>query len=77
MLAQRGGGVLDVAVDGEVDQILELVLAEASADEAKLEGRLLAAFAEVAFVEGEAQVAVFEDEVLTGVVVAATCLVHD
>ena len=74
MFAERRGGVGDLAVDGEVDEVLELLLAEAPADEAELQRRLLAALGEVALVEGEAQLAVFEDEVLAGVVVSAARL---
>ena len=62
---------MDLAVDREVDEVFELVLAQPAADEAELQRRLLAALGEVRFVEGEAQLAVFEDEVLTRVVVSA------
>src|SRR3954447_1483508 len=72
VLAEGGGRVLDLAVDGEVDQILQLLLLEAAADEAQFEGRLLAALGEVALVEGEAELAVLENEVLARVVVAAS-----
>ena len=34
---------MDLAVDGEVDEVFELLLAEAAADEPELERRLLAA----------------------------------
>jgi hypothetical protein len=77
VFAQGGGGVLDVAVDGEVDEVFELVLAQAPADEAELQRGLLAALGEVGFVEGEAQLTVFENEVLTRVVVSAARLFHD
>src|SRR5919197_1482613 len=53
------------------------VLVEADDDGAELQRRLFAALAEVALVEREAQLAVFEDEVLSGVVVAAACRIHD
>ncbi len=76
VLAQLRGGVGDLAVDREVDQVLELGLAEPAADEAELHRRLLAALLEVALVEGEPELAVFEDEVLAGVVVAASLCVH-
>ena len=76
VLAQRRGRLLDLAVDGEVDEVLELGLVEASGDEAELQRRLLAALGEVALVEGEAQLAVLEDEVLSGVVVAAAGRIH-
>ena len=45
VLAERGGRVVDLAVDGEVDEVLELVLVEAAADEAELQRGLLAALA--------------------------------
>ena len=72
VLAQRRGGVEDLAVDGQVDEVFELLLAEAAADEAELQRRLLAALGEVRLVEGEAELSVFEDEVLSGVVVSAS-----
>ena len=71
VLAERRGGIVDLAVDREVDEVFELILAQPSADEAELQRRLLAALGEVLFVECEPQLAVFEDEVLTRVVVAA------
>ena len=51
-------------------------MAEAPADEAELQRRLLAALGEVLLVERESQVAVFEDEVLSGVVVSAARSSH-
>jgi hypothetical protein len=36
VLPERGRGIVDLAVDGEVDEVFELVLAEAPADEAEL-----------------------------------------
>src|SRR6185312_16333424 len=65
-------GVDDLAVDGQVDEVFELLCAEAAADEAELQGRLLAALGEVRLVEREAELSVFEDEVLAGVVVFAS-----
>ena len=76
VFAEPRGGVEDLAVDGEVDEVFELLLAEAAADEAELQRRLLAALGEVRLVEGEAQLAVFEDEVLAGVVVFASRCFH-
>src|SRR5205085_2086090 len=65
VLAESGGGILDLAVDGEVHEVLQLRVLEAAADEAQLDGGLLAALGEVPLVEREAQLAVLEDEVLT------------
>src|SRR4051794_4946606 len=64
VLAEGGGGVLDLAVDGQVDEVLELDALEPRGHEAELERRLLDALGEVALVEGEAQLAVFQDVVL-------------
>jgi hypothetical protein len=63
-LTQVGGRLQDLAVDGEVDEVFELLLAEAPPDEAKLQRRLLAPLGEVRLVEGEAQLPVFEHEML-------------
>ena len=60
----------------EVHEVLELAVVERAADEAELARGLLAALGEVALVEGEAQLSVLEDEVLSGVVVAACLSVH-
>jgi hypothetical protein len=76
MLAQGGRRIVDLAVDREVDEVLELVAAEAAADEAELAGGLLDAFAEVTLVEREAQLPVLQDVVLARVVVSATNLIH-
>src|SRR5581483_6335042 len=72
VLAERRGGIRDLAVDDEVDQILRLILLDGSADEAEATSRLLAALAEIPFVEREPQLAVFEHEVLAGAVVPAS-----
>src|SRR6202030_4336234 len=76
VFAQRGGGVTDLSVDREVDEVFQLLLAEPSADEAELERRLLAALGEVVLVEREPEFAVFEDEVLSRVVISAARKVH-
>jgi hypothetical protein len=76
MLAEGGGRLLDLAVDGEVHEVLELGLVEAVGHEAELERGLLTALGEVAFVEREPQLSVLEDEVLSGVVIAAAGAVH-
>jgi hypothetical protein len=72
VLAERRRRILDLAVDGEVDEVLELGAAQAPVDEAELQCRLLAALAEIALVEGEAKLPVLEYEVLSRVVVAAS-----
>src|SRR3954454_2251805 len=71
VLAQTRARVRDLAVDRQVDEVLQLGVAEPAADEAELHPGLLAALGEVALVEREAQLAVFEDEFVTGVVLAA------
>ena len=70
VLAEPRGRVVDLAVDREVDEVLELVLGQPAADEPELQRGLLAALGEVLFVEREPQLPVLEDEVLTGVMVA-------
>src|SRR5205807_2281384 len=60
-----------LAIDHKVDQILGLVLLDRAAEEPELPRRLLAALAEVALVEGEPQLTVFEHEILARAVVAA------
>ena len=77
VIAERRGGVEDLAVHGEVDEVLELSIVEAAADEAEADRRLLAALAEVDLVEREAQLSVLEDEVLAGVVVSTTRGIHE
>ncbi len=72
VLAEAGGRVGDLAVDDEVDQVLGLVLLDRVADEPEPASRLLAALAEVTLVEGEPEIAVLEDEILSGAVVAAS-----
>ena len=68
--------VEDLSVDGQVHEVFQLVAAEAAAYEPELERRLLAALGEILLVEGEAQIAVFEDEVLARVVVTAARRFH-
>jgi hypothetical protein len=60
-----------IAVDDEVDEVLGLLVFEPAADKAELARGLLAALREVAFVEGEAKLAVLEHEVVAGAVVSA------
>ena len=47
VLAERRGGVVDLAVDREVDEVFELILAQSPADEPESQRRLLAALGEV------------------------------
>jgi len=77
VLAQAGGRVDDLAVDREVHEVLELGVLERVADEAELAPGLLDALGEVALVEGEPEVPVFQDVVLAGVLVAAANLIHE
>src|SRR5262249_45300171 len=71
VLAEGGRRLLDLAVDAERHEVLELWVVEPPGDEAELVRGLLAALAEVALVEGEAELSVLEDEVLSAVVVAS------
>jgi hypothetical protein len=64
VLAEGGGGVLDLAVDRQVDQVLELDPVQPAGHEAQLAGGLLHALREVALVEREAQLPVFEHVIL-------------
>src|SRR6185369_7060140 len=76
VLAQRAGGILDLAVDGEVHEVLELRVVEPAADEPELQRGLLAALGEVTLVERESKLSVLEDEVVSRVVVSAARGLH-
>ena len=76
MLAEARRRVLDLAVDGQVDEVLELGPVQPAADETQLAGGLLDPLGEVALVEREPEFAVFQDVVLARVVVAAPHRVH-
>src|SRR4051812_26192497 len=76
VLAERRGRILDLAVDGQVDEVLELGGIELAAHEAELARGLLDALGEVVLVEREAQLSVLEDVVLAGVVVASAVRFH-
>src|SRR5690606_1799179 len=76
VLAERGGGGGELAVHGEVDEVLALVLAQRSLDEAELDRGLLDALGEVALVEGEAQLAILEHVGRAGLVVSASGGLH-
>jgi hypothetical protein len=65
-----------LAVHGEVHEVLALVVAERRGHEGELGRGLLHALGEVALVEREAKLAVLEDVVRAGLVVAASCRVH-
>ena len=66
VLAEARGGVLHLAVDREVDEVLELRAVQPVADEAELQRRLLNPLGEVELVEGEAQLAVLQHVVRAG-----------
>src|SRR4051812_9247341 len=76
VLAELRARIGDLPVARQVDQVLELALAEAPAYEPELHRRLLAALGEVTLVEREAKFAVLQDEVVAGVVVAAFACLH-
>src|SRR3954462_15892349 len=67
---------MDLAVDGEVHEVLELGGVQAAADEAELAGSLLHALGDVALVEREWKLSVLEYVVLPGVVIASAHRVH-
>jgi hypothetical protein len=60
VLAERGRRVCHLAVHRQVDEVLELELLQPAADEAELARGLLDTLGEVALIEGEAQLPVFE-----------------
>jgi hypothetical protein len=77
MAAEWGAGLPDLAVDGQLEEVLQLVLVEALADEVQLDRRLLHTLGEVPLVEREAELPVLEDVVGPGLVVSSACgLVH-
>jgi len=76
VFTERRRGIRYLPVNGQIDEVFELLLAEAAAHEAHLDRRLLAALGEVLLVERKAQLAVFEDEILARVVVSTARLFH-
>src|SRR6185295_9346939 len=78
VLAEARAGLGDLAADGEVEQIVELLGAEALVDEAELHRGLLDPLPEVLLVEGEAQLAVLEHVIGARLVVpsAGRFLIH-
>ena len=78
VLAEARAGLGDLAADGEVEQVVELLGAEALVDEAELDRGLLDPLAEVLLVEGKAQLPVLEHVVGARLVVpsAGRFLIH-
>ena len=77
VLAERRGGVADLAVDGELDEVVKLLGLEARHGELELDRGLLDPLREVRLVEREAELAVLEDVVRPRFVVAsARCSFH-
>src|SRR5262249_54654832 len=76
VLPERRRRVVDLAVDDQVDEVLELGLVQPAVDEADLQRRLLATLGEVPLFERQPQLSLPENEVLAGVVVASTRRVH-
>src|SRR5262249_14527979 len=60
VLAEPRAGLVDLAVDREVEKVVELVAGQALRDEPEFDRRLLDALPEVVLVEGEAELAVLE-----------------
>ena len=79
VLAEAGAGLGDLAADREVEQVVELLLAESLVDEAELDRGLLDPLPEVLLVEGEAKLAVLEHVVGARLVVpsAGRFLIHE
>ena len=76
MLAERGGGLGDLAVDRQVYEVLALGADELTRHEAELYRGLLDALGEVALVEREPELAVLEDVVRARLVVSSSRGVH-
>ena len=77
VLAERRSGVADLAVDGELDEVVELFGLEPRRREAELDRGLLDPLREVGLVEREAELPVLEDVVGARLVVAsARCSFH-
>ena len=77
VLAQGRGGLADLAVHGQLEQVVELLVLEPLVDEVELHRGLFDALGEVLLVEGEAELAVLEDVVGARFVISsASCLLH-
>jgi hypothetical protein len=76
VLAEPRVGLVDLAVDRELEQVVELLFGQPLVDEAELDRRLLDPLREVVLVEGEAQLSVLQYVVGAGFVVSSSgCLV--
>ncbi len=78
VFAERRAGLCDLTADGEVEEIVELLLAESLGDEAEFDRGLLDPLSEVLLVEGEAELSVLEHVVGARLVVpsAGRLLIH-
>jgi hypothetical protein len=78
VLTEAGAGLGDLAADGEVEEVVELLLAEALGDEAEFDRGLLDALADVLFVEREAELAILKHVVGARLVIpsAGRFLIH-
>jgi hypothetical protein len=76
VLAECGVGVVHLAVDSQVHEVLALVVSQCAPDEAELDRRLLDALGEVTLVEGEPKLPIFEDVVGARLVIAASRRIH-
>ncbi len=77
VLAEVRGGLGDLSVDAQADEVVALLGAERPVDEAEPQRRLLHPLHEVPLVEGEAQLAVLEHVVGARLVVSSSCRVHE
>src|SRR4029077_13787413 len=79
VLAEGGAGLGDLAADREVEQVVELLLAQALADEGQLHRGLLDPLGEVLLVEREAELSVLQDVVGARLVIpsASRLLFHE
>jgi hypothetical protein len=73
VLAEGRGRFADLAVDGELDEVVELLGVEPGGREVELHGGLLDALGEVGLVECEAELSVLENVVGARLVVASAC----
>ena len=77
VLAERRAGVGDLSVHRKLEQVVQFFGSEAVIDEVELYGCLLDTLSEVFLVEREAELAVLEHVVRTGLVVPpSSCLFH-
>jgi hypothetical protein len=76
VVAQAGSGVLHVAVDGEVHQVLTLGVLELAVDKTQLHSGLFDPLGEVTLVERETKLPIFEDIVGARLIIAAPRAFH-